>query len=615
MAMQPFVWGAGGEQLTPQQVERRRIAALLQSQRATDTSPVGDWTQAAARGLNGFLAGRGERNADRQENAGLASADLAIQGNPVLSALMGGQQMPGMTPAPQGAGPVPSAPMAQGGADPTLDLIREFEGFRETPYWDVNAHRTGYGSDTITAADGSVIPVREGMQVSREDAERDLQRRVSTEFEPRAMAAAGPAWDGLAPQQRAALTSIAYNYGSVPEPVANALQGGGDVAGAIMSLSGHNDGINADRRRKEAELFAGMASTGGGGVMGNTPQAPSGVVAALAAAQSNPWVAQKYGPVLEALMGQEMGRQDASYQQQMAQQDPMYQAQLQAAQIANQQAMMPQAQKPIEVGGVLLDPTTYQPIFDSREPDAYTLGPGQIRVGPDGQTIARGPEAQPGVVVNNMPGQDKFDEAFASGDAATMATISDAGLQAQRNIGRIDQLEQALSNSPSGAEAVFKQALGERGIRTEGLDGIQAAQALINSLVPEQRQPGSGPMSDADLALFKQSLPRLVNTPQGNQQIIGAMRGIAQYDAMGAQIVQQVRAGEMTRAEGMAALQSRPNPLETFKAQPGDTQNGAVLTPGAASPFAGMAPADLLQVDINSLSDAELDAYLEATSQ
>lgn len=346
MAMAPFIWGAGGEQLTPQQVERRRIAALLQSQRASDTSPVGHWTQAAARGLNGFLAGRGELNADRQETAGLASADMAIQGNPVLSALMGGQQMPGMTPAPQGAGPVPSAPMAQGGADPTLDLIREFEGFRETPYWDVNAHRTGYGSDTITAADGSVIPVREGMQVSREDAERDLQRRVSTEFEPRAMAAAGPAWDSLAPQQKAALTSIAYNYGSVPEPVANALQGGGDVASAIMSLSGHNDGINADRRRKEAELFAGMASPGGGGVMGNTPQAPSGVVAALAAAQSNPWVAQKYGPVINALMDQEMGRQDASYQQQMRQSDPMYQAQLEAAQIGNMQAMNPVSSAP-----------------------------------------------------------------------------------------------------------------------------------------------------------------------------------------------------------------------------------------------------------------------------
>lgn len=614
MAMQPFIWGNGGEQLTPQQVERRRIAALLQSQRASDTSPVGHWTQAAARGLNGFLAGRTERNADRQENAGLASADAAIQGNPVLSALMGGQQMPAMAPA-QGEGgiPVPSAPV-QGGGDPTLDLIKGFEGFRETPYWDVNAFRTGYGSDTITTADGRVIPVSEGMQVSRADAERDLQRRVSTEFQPRAQQAAGAAWDTLGAPQRAALTSIAYNYGSVPEPVAQALQSGGDVGAAIMSLAGHNDGINADRRAKEAALFSGMATPSVGGVAGNMPQAPSGVVAALTAAQSNPWVAQKYGPVIDALMQQEMGRQDASYQQTLAQQDPMYQAQLQAAQIANQQAMMPQAQKPIEVGGVLLDPTTFEPIFDSREPDAYTLGPGQIRVGPDGQTIARGPDAQPGVVVNNMPGQDKFDEAFASGDAATLGVISEAGISAQRNIGRINQLESLLQSSPTGMAGIAKQRLGELGINTEGLDDIQAAQALVNTLVPEQRPPGSGPMSDADLELFKQSLPRIVNQPGGNATIIQTMRGIAQYDAAGAEIVQKVRDGSMTRAEGFAALQARPNPMANFKAPPGSVADPAVA--GAApKSFRDMPPADLAKIDLSTLTDAQLDEYLEATAQ
>ena len=36
-----------------------------------------------------------------------------------------------------------------------FDLIKRFEGFRTTPYWDVNAYRTGYGSDTVTLADGS----------------------------------------------------------------------------------------------------------------------------------------------------------------------------------------------------------------------------------------------------------------------------------------------------------------------------------------------------------------------------------------------------------------------------------------------------------------------------
>lgn len=606
MAMAPFIWGDGGQQLTPEQVARRRLMALQQGVQARDTSPVGHWSQALARGANGLIAGLGERSATRQENAGLASADTAIQGNPVLSALMGGQQMPGMTPVPQGAGMAPPELAAMPGearAAPGADAIRAGLVQRGLP-------------DHV--ADAFIMNFQDESGLNP-----GIEEQVANVHGTKGFGLAQ--WTG---PRRDALTQFAQSQGRPVSDVDTQLDflmtelQGPESRAAQAILGAQDTGSAASaivnqflRPAEEHRARREAAYMGAPGMATNTPQAPSGVVAALAAAQSNPWVAQKYGPVINALMEQEMGRQDASYQQQMAQRDPMYQAQLQAAQIANQQAMMPQAMEPIEVGGVLLDPTTYQPIFDSREPDAYTLGPGQIRVGPDGQTIAQGPEAQPGVVVNNMPGQDKFDEAFASGDASTMATISDAGLQAQRNIGRIDQLEQALSNSPSGAEAVFKQALGERGIRTEGLDGIQAAQALINSLVPEQRQPGSGPMSDADLALFKQSLPRLVNTPQGNQQIIGAMRGIAQYDAMGAQIVQQVRAGELTRAEGMAALQSRPNPLETFKAQPGDAAAAMPAQTGGATSFSGMAPADLLKVDINSLSDAELDAYLEATSQ
>jgi hypothetical protein len=188
-----------------------------------------------------------------------------------------------------------------------------------------------------------------------------------------------------------------------------------------------------------------------------------------------------------------------------------------------------------------------------------------------------------GVTVNNMPGQDKFDEAFASGDAAMMSTVSEAGLSAQRNLARIDELAGLLTESPSGFAAAAALRAGELGINTEGLDTLQAAQALINSLVPEQRQPGSGPMSDADLALFKQSLPRLINQPGGNRQIIETMRGIAEYDAQGAAIVQRLRAGEIDRATAFSELQNRANPLERFRSQGGASAEGgaSASTPDA----------------------------------
>lgn len=139
---------------------------------------------------------------------------------------------------------------------PTLGLIREFEGFRETPYWDVNAYRTGYGSDTITRPDGSVVKVRRGMRVSEQDAERDLARRAQ-DFADTARGQIGAeVWGTLSPNQRASLTSITYNYGSLPSSVVSAFRTRGDVAQAIRALSRHNKGINADRRMREAAIFA-----------------------------------------------------------------------------------------------------------------------------------------------------------------------------------------------------------------------------------------------------------------------------------------------------------------------------------------------------------------------
>jgi muramidase (phage lysozyme) len=170
--------------------------------------------------------------------------------------------------------------------------------------------------------------------------------------------------------------------------------------------------------------------------------------------------------------------------------------------------------------------------------------------------------------INNNLGGEKFGEEFAKGDAKALSDVSQSGLSAQRNIARINRLDDLLTRAPQGATAAWKQWAGEYGINTEGLDNIQSAQALINALVPEQRPPGSGPMSDADLILFKQSLPRLINQPGGNTLIINTIRAVAQYDAEGATIVQKLRRGEIDRATAFDMLQSRVNPLDQLNDLP-----------------------------------------------
>ena len=243
--------------------------------------------------------------------------------------------------------------------------------------------------------------------------------------------------------------------------------------------------------------------------------------------------------------------------------------------------------------------------------DAAALGlpPGAYQRGADGKIAQIGGGD---VTVNNtIDGGGKFEQAFATGDAETVGTVYNAGLAAQRNLGRIDQLESLLQASPSGLGAMLSQKAGEWGINTEGLSEIQSAQALINSLVPEQRQPGSGPMSDADLELFKQSLPRIINQPGGNKVIIDTMRAIAQYDAEGADIVQRMRLPDgdpdrLTRAEAFAALQSRQNPL----AKAGGESLPTVATPAMTTepPTLPVAPPAAADASVSSPVDGAQSA-------
>ena len=206
--------------------------------------------------------------------------------------------------------------------------------------------------------------------------------------------------------------------------------------------------------------------------------------------------------------------------------------------------------------GKVVDATQLRAMF----PNA-SIDDGLYNLKPDGTATKVG-----GGGVNVQVGSDKGLDEFAKLDAKTLAGISEAGSTATRSLARINRLESLLGNVETGMTANLKQIAGNFGIATDGLSDIQAAQALINSLVPEQRPAGSGPMSDADLDLFKQSLPRIINQPGGNKLIIETMRGIAQYDAMGSAIVQKFRSGEITKVEAFNQLNNRPDPFANFQA-------------------------------------------------
>jgi GH24 family phage-related lysozyme (muramidase) len=149
-------------------------------------------------------------------------------------------------------------------------LIRSREGLETKSYPDKGGHdgkqfsgwRVGYGSDTVTKADGTVVRVTKDTVITRADAERDLERRIS-EFQAIAVKGIGvEAWQRMPPRAQAALTSITYNYGELPERLHKAVQSGDLelLATSIEGLKNDNGGVNAERRQQEADIIRGRAS-------------------------------------------------------------------------------------------------------------------------------------------------------------------------------------------------------------------------------------------------------------------------------------------------------------------------------------------------------------------
>lgn len=325
MATTPFIWGAGGEKLTPEQVKRLRE----NSQHKSDFSPVGHWTQGAARLFDAWGDYRGNVIANKSETAGMSSADDYIQNNPVLASLIGSGGSGVSMGVPQGAMPpqATGAPLdamqSTGGGLPASLVHSESGGNWNALNSEGYGGRGQFGEARLAdAARAGIIPAGmtgesysqapEEVQLAVENWHRadilgDLGKYVGVDVD-----GPGP----IPPLTADSILSVAH------------LGGTGGARRFIESGGRYNPSdSNGTSLADYATRHAGGASAGGysGGAQ---PQNNAGVIQALTGAMSDPWVAKKYGPVLEALMGQQMKRGDMQYQQQLQQSDPMYQAKL-----------------------------------------------------------------------------------------------------------------------------------------------------------------------------------------------------------------------------------------------------------------------------------------------
>ena len=172
-----------------------------------------------------------------------------------------------------------------------------------------------------------------------------------------------------------------------------------------------------------------------------------------------------------------------------------------------------------------------------------------------------------GVVIPRQVSQEpdwKEQEIFKS-NLKMYQEIANEGVQARRNSVEIDKLERILPLVQTGGVAAAKELLGRVGIESEGLPQIQLYNSLVSKLVPQQRPPGSGVMSDADLALYRDSLPKLINSQEGNELIIESMKGINSYLQEEAKIAQLFLQRKIDAAQANGMMMNLKNPLDGFQ--------------------------------------------------
>jgi hypothetical protein len=184
----------------------------------------------------------------------------------------------------------------------------------------------------------------------------------------------------------------------------------------------------------------------------------------------------------------------------------------------------------------------------------------------------------------NTPGPlgNRVDEIFTG--------MLNEGIEAQDDLAQIGRLDDLLTTTGGGIGVALQQFAAGLGLEIgEGVPEIQAAQALINHLVPQQRVPGSGATTDFDARMFIGALPRLINQPEGNQIIIETMRGLAQAKVARAEISLAYATGQTnpatgqrwTAQEALAAIYALPDPFAAFKAQEGGTTTPPPAAGGA----------------------------------
>lgn len=342
--LETFFWGAGGSKKTPEQIAREREIAETLLMKAGNTSPVGHWTQGAARVVDALSGVVKNNRADAAETAGREGFQTQ------WDSVFGGSGAPVQTASID--------PIAQAltGQPQTASDAAEMMAGASVPSGDT----AGYIRQGLIQR-GLPEHVADAFLMNMQD-ESGLNPGIN-EAKPLVPGSRGGyglyqltgprrrAYEAYAQQNGIPLDSVDgqldFMMSELAGPEANAYQSimaapdTGSAAAAIVN--NFLRPAEEHRARRVAQYTGGSGNQvaqalmgGGGGQGGGQPSMQQ-----LMGLASDPWASDAQKSIVQSLLGQQMQQQDPAYQLDMQ----LKQAQLAAA------TAPPAAPKPVYEGG------------------------------------------------------------------------------------------------------------------------------------------------------------------------------------------------------------------------------------------------------------------------
>ncbi|GGE19981.1 hypothetical protein GCM10011390_44060 [Aureimonas endophytica] len=238
-------------------------------------------------------------------------------------------------------------------------------------------------------------------------------------------------------------------------------------------------------------------------------------------------------------------------------------------------------------------------------------------IGPDGRTptfmspgaaVRTGAQPAPSKPLVNVQngGEGAFEKTLGEKQAGLFIDLAADGVAARNDRALLDRFDDQAKDLPGGMLGGLQSLASQYGIKLgDNASNVEAANAIIARLVPAARQGMPGAASDRDVALFKSSLPSLSQTPQGRQIISDTLRGLAATRVDQARIATAVVNGDMSRADGMRAIQALPDPFAAVRNVSGaDTSPRGGSAPAAATATPATSTAQAAPVRVSTPEEA-----------